>query len=99
MFPSHKSARDTTPDTAVELTHCRHRRFPLNAGGDTELVLLGVGHPDPPRAAETLHVFVEATRAESLQPVDLGLDVVNHDVEVHAVLAGFGFGHALEEKR
>ena len=37
--------------------------------------------------------------AEYLQPVDLDFDVVGHDVEVHAILACFGFGYALEQKR
>jgi hypothetical protein len=31
--------------------------------------------------------------------VDLGLDVVDHNVDVHAVLARFGFGYPLKEKR
>src|SRR4029077_13075552 len=73
----------------------RGRALPDDAGGDAELILLGVRHSDPSGSAEALYAFVDATSTECLQPADLGLDVVDHDVEVHAVLAGFGFGYSL----
>ena len=75
------------------------RPSPPDARGDAELILLGIGHSDPPGSPETLRAFVDAMGAESLQPVDLGFDVVNHNVEVHPVLAGFGLGNSLKEKR
>src|ERR1700728_980796 len=37
--------------------------------------------------------------SEFLQAADLGFNVVNHNVEVHAVLAASGFGYSLKEKR
>ena len=70
------------------------KSLPLDAGGDAELVLFGVRHSDPPGSPEALHAFVDAMSAEFLQSVDLGFDVVNHNVEVHAVLARLGFGYA-----
>jgi hypothetical protein len=30
--------------------------------------------------------------------LDLGFDVVVHDVEMHSILSRFGFGYSLEEK-
>src|SRR5271167_931850 len=76
-----------------------YQALPFHAGGDAEFVLLGVRHSHPSGSPEALHTFVDATSAECLQPVDLGLDVVDHDVDVHAVLARFGFGYPLKEKR
>jgi hypothetical protein len=73
--------------------------LPLDSGGDAEFILLGVRHSDPSGFPEALHAFVDAMSAESLQPVDLGFDVVDHNVEVHAVLAGFGFGYGLKKER
>src|ERR1700683_278241 len=73
--------------------------LPLDATGDAEVVLLGVCHSDPPGPPEALRAFVDALCTQSQQPVDFGFDVVNHKVEVHAVLARFGFGYALKEKR
>ena len=37
--------------------------------------------------------------SEFLQPMDLGFNVVDDNVEVHAVLAGFGLWYSLKEKR
>ena len=58
----------------------------------------GSQHSHPLGSPEALHAFVDATSAECLQPVHLGLDGVNHNVEVHAVLARFGFGYPLKQK-
>jgi hypothetical protein len=77
----------------------RIKHLPLDAGGDAELVLFGVRHSDPPGSPKALRAIVDAMSAEFVQPVDLGHDVVNHNVEVHAVLARFGLGYALKEKR
>jgi hypothetical protein len=72
---------------------------PIDAGGDAELILLGIRHSDPSGSPEALRFLVDAMSAERLQPVDLDFDVVDHDVEMHPILASFGFGNALEEKR
>jgi hypothetical protein len=45
-----------------------------------------------------LHAFVDPMSAEPLKSVDFGFDVVNHNVKVHAILAGLGLGYALKEK-
>ena len=73
--------------------------LPLDARGDTKLVLLGVRHSDPPGSPEALRAFVDAMSAKPLQSVDLGFDVVDHNVEVHAVFANFGLGNALKDER
>ena len=78
---------------------CGIKGLPLDPGGDAELILLGVRHSHPSGSSEALHAFVDAMGAERLQPVDLGLDVVDDNVEVHAVFACFGFGYRLKEKR
>ena len=52
-----------------------------------------------PRDTEALHVLVDATCAESLQPAHLDFDIVDDDIEVHAVLHRLGLGHPLQEER
>src|SRR3954468_4440258 len=66
-------------------------------GADAELVALGVGEDDP-ALAPLLDGSFDAPRSEADQPFGLGLDVGGMDVEVHAVLAGLGLGHALEDQ-
>src|SRR5215471_13224033 len=73
--------------------------LPLDTGANAELVLFWIGHPHPLRIAEALDTFVGARRAEGAQTRDFGLDVVDHDVEVHAVLAGFRLRNALQNER
>jgi hypothetical protein len=49
-------------------------------------------------SSEALDAFVDSMSAEYFKPVNFGFDVVNHDVEVHPVLACLGFGYSLKEK-
>jgi hypothetical protein len=72
--------------------------LPFDARRDAELVLLGVRHPDPGGSPEALRAFVDAMSAELLQPIDFSFDVVNHNVDVHAVFAGLGLWYDLKEK-
>ena len=65
---------------------------PFDAGGDAELILLGVRHSDPLGSPEALHTLVDAMSPEYLQPVDLDFDVVGHDVEMHRFLPALGSG-------
>src|SRR5690349_7376395 len=69
---------------------------PLHAGAHAELIVLGIRHPDPASVADALYTFVESLRSETFQPLDFGFDVVDDDVEVHAVLRRLGLRYALE---
>src|SRR5207249_2978471 len=80
------------------LYDCVSSPSPLDAGANAELVVFGIRHPNPERFAEALHTSVESVCAERDQPLDLGFDVVDDDVEMHPVLAGFRLGHALENE-
>src|SRR3974390_553647 len=48
--------------------------------------------------AQALCARVDTVSTECLQSFDLGLDVLDDDIEMHAVLSGFGLGHALEDE-
>jgi len=54
--------------------------------------------PDPERFAEALYALVESVCAKGEEPLDLGFDVVDDDVEMHSVLRGLRFADALQKQ-
>jgi len=68
----------------------------LAAVADAELVTFGVGHEQPCAAVLAARRFAEPGRAEGDEPLGLGFDVRDLDVEVDPVLDGLGFGHSLQ---
>src|SRR4051812_35028934 len=74
------------------------RDLPLDAGAHAELVVLGIRHSNPTDLADALHTLVKPVRSDPLEPLDLGFDVVDDDVEMHAVLPGLRLRYALEDE-
>ncbi len=72
---------------------------PLDAGGDTKLVVLRICHRYPASRPEGPDVIVESPSAERLQPLDFDLDILGDDVHMHAVLPGLRLGYPLEKER
>ena len=70
----------------------------VSAVADAELVSVRVGHQDPGGPMFVRWGVCDARGAESGQSVCFGVDVVGVDVQVHAVLGGFGVGDSLEEQ-
>jgi hypothetical protein len=68
-----------------------------DAGADAELVALGIGHRNPGDVGALADVDLPS--AQLLEPLDLGGDVGDPQVEVDAYLALLGFGHPLQDHR
>jgi hypothetical protein len=68
-----------------------------DAGADAELVALGIGHRNPGDVVALANV--DPPSAQLLEPLDLGGDVRDPQVEMDAHLALLGFGHPLQDHR
>jgi hypothetical protein len=67
------------------------------AGADAELVAFGVRHRNPGDVVALADV--DSPSAQLLEPLDLGGDVRDPQVEVDTHLALLGFGHPLQDHR
>jgi hypothetical protein len=68
-----------------------------DAGADAELVALGIGHRNPGDVVTLADV--DPPSSQLFEPLDLGGDVGDPQVEVDAHLALLGFGHPLQDHR
>src|SRR6185437_5694181 len=62
----------------------------LLSAAETELVALGIAHHDPRAAAVGYGIATDPGRAQRHEAGGLALDVVDDQVEMHAVLHGLG---------
>jgi hypothetical protein len=68
-----------------------------DAGADAELIALGIGHRTP--GDVVVLADVDPASTQPLEPLDLGGDVGDPQVEVDADFALLGFGHPLQNHR
>ena len=88
---AHRDPVDGAPVVAVGLD------VEGDAGADAELVALRIGHRNPGDVVALADV--DPSSAQLLEPLDLGGDVGDPQVEVDTHLALLGFGHPLQDHR